>query len=92
MNIFIRIQLILKWIAYLLFFKKPDRIIIHKTYVGNCAVDIGERVRTTIFSVALRRFFVGEKNWSWSFALTFFVTFFRQGKKVKEHKFLNKLL
>jgi hypothetical protein len=52
-------------------------------YVGNSAVDFGERERTTIFLVALRRFFVGEKNWSWSFALTFWF-FFVKEKERKE--------
>ena len=40
-------------------------------YFGNGAVAFGERERTTIFSVALRRLFEREKNWSWSFALNF---------------------
>jgi hypothetical protein len=51
--------------------------------VGNSAVGFGERERTTIFSVALRGLFEGEKNWSWSFALNF--VSFVQAKEIKKN-------
>jgi hypothetical protein len=50
-------------------------------YIGNGAADFGETERTTIFSVELRRI-VGEKNWSWRFALNF--VSFVQAKENKE--------
>jgi hypothetical protein len=50
----------------------------------NSAADFGERERTTIFSVVLRRFFAREKNWSWSFALNF--VSFVQAKEIIKQK------
>ena len=43
---------------------------------------LAKRSDIQIFLVALRRF-CAKKKWIWLFALTFFVTFFRQGKKRK---------
>jgi hypothetical protein len=43
----------------------------------------GETVRTTIFSVALRRF-VREKNWSWRFDLNFLFLFVQAKRKEKD--------
>ncbi len=57
------------------------------SYVGNSAADFGERERTTIFSVVLRRFFVREKDWSWSFALSrqgVIVSFVQAKEKLKQ--------
>jgi hypothetical protein len=48
-------------------------------------------VRTTIFSAALRRLLVGEKDWSWSFALNFCVFLFKQ-KENKKYKIDHKRL
>ncbi len=48
------------------------------SYLSNSAVGFGERVRTTIFSVVVRRLFVREKNWSWSFVLNFLLLFFQE--------------
>jgi uncharacterized RDD family membrane protein YckC len=43
---------------------------------------LAKRSDILIFLAALRRF-CAKKKWIWLFALTFFVTFFRQGKKRK---------
>jgi hypothetical protein len=53
-------------------------IIANLSYVGNSAVAFGERERTAIFSAALRRLFAGEKNWSWSFVLKYWVFLFKK--------------
>jgi hypothetical protein len=53
-------------------------IIANLSYVGNSAVAFGETERTAIFSAALRRLFAGEKNWSWSFVLNFWVFLFKK--------------
>jgi hypothetical protein len=59
-------------------------IIANLSYVGNSAMAFGERERTAIFSVAVRRLFVGEKNWSWSFVLNFWLFFSRKkNSKIK---------
>ena len=57
------------------------------SYVGKSAVGFGERERTAIFSVAMRRLFEREKNWSWSFALNF--VSFVQAKENERVKNLN---
>ncbi len=51
------------------------------SYVGNSAGAFGERERTAIFSAALRRLFAREKNWSWSFALNFWLFFFKKKER-----------
>jgi len=53
-------------------------VIANLSYLGNSAMAFGERERTAIFSAVLRRFFAGEKNWSWSFALNFWFFFFKE--------------
>jgi hypothetical protein len=60
-----------------------DHIVAHLSYVGNCAAAFGERERITIFSVVLRRLFVREKNWNWSFALGFCFFFAKQKENKK---------
>ena len=54
------------------------RFVTNLSYVSNSAAAFDERERTAIFSVALRRLFVGEKNWSWSFVLNFWFFFFKK--------------
>jgi hypothetical protein len=64
--------------------KRSNDVKLSLAHIGNSAGDFGERVRTTIFSVVLRRFFEGEKNWGWSFALNF--VSFVQAKERRENR------
>jgi hypothetical protein len=45
--------------------------------------DFGKTMRTAIFSVALRRLFEREKDWSWRFVLNFCFFLFKQKEKEK---------
>jgi hypothetical protein len=47
-------------------------------------VGFGEKERYTDFSGGIAKAIGAKKKWIWLFALTFFVTFFRQGKKCKK--------
>jgi hypothetical protein len=55
------------------------------SYVGNGAAAIGERERTAIFSVALRRLFCGRKELELVFLLEFLVLFFQEKRIIKSN-------
>jgi hypothetical protein len=53
-------------------------LVAYLSYVGNCAADFDETVRTAIFLAALGRLFERKKNWSWRFVLGFWFFFAKQ--------------
>jgi hypothetical protein len=59
------------------------------SYISNGAVAFGERVRITIFSVALRSHFEREKNGNWSFTLVFCFFLTKQKENKNKHYYIH---